>query len=497
MTLESTFAIFRRERESIGLLCGLFLVFLAIGVVLGLPGADGDATSTYNVITRLVEEQRYTLSRTPGQPVLDYLDFVTWSAGGDVGVQIWFALVSAAGITALYQFLRSAGALAPLPGALAVGLHPLFLAHVGGLGDFAVSLSFLMLGLRAGQLGYPSVAGVFVGMCSGCRMPYLVFALPVALLAEPGTGVWGRRTRTLVCAGGVSGLVYAPLFASWGLGLLNNFPMKEFSYHVSAFVFRLLISFGVPFWLLMGSLAVLALRHRGLWANTLTRIDLAAGTIIALGLLILLRVPTKPELSLPVLLAFTILGTAHFGKLVSWGLLSCAVISGFVFLSPYFRDTGQHKWHIEEGHYFKAIEEASDNRLMARTVPEALNRLPEGAVLLETVQWTALQARMTRIERVVNFDGISGLTAFQFGAVPGGRYLVSFQEEKLKDLLEKRRAARLGGIYYDSRLEGMLRRWMKIEISHYGKPVIVGGKALRRLLSLAGRPNAAIGDARN
>ena len=490
MPLETARRILRNEKDSIYLYSVLTLVFLAIGVVMGLPGADGDATSTYNVIIKLAEEQRYTLSRRPGQPVLDYLDFITWRGGGDIGVQLWFALVSAAGTTALYQFLRSAKAAAPLLGALAVGLHPLFLAHVGGLGDFAVSLSFLMLALRAGQLGFPSLAGVLVGMCSGCRMPYLIFAIPVAALAQTGPGVWQRRLRTFLWAGVVGVLAYAPLLASWGLGLMPNFPMKDLGYNVSAFFFRLLISFGVPFWLLVGLLMLAVLRRSAPRGFKPTQTDLAAGLLVALGVLILFRVPTKPELSLPILLGITIFLTVRRGKIVSLGLLACTVLSGVVLLSPYYRDSGRHRWHLEEGHYFKAIEQASDNRLMARTVPQALNRLPEGAVLLETVQWTALQARVAQIQKVDDFDGIPDLTGFRFGAVSGNRFLVSFQEEKLKDLLERRRAVPRGGVYYDSRLGGMLRRWMSIEISQYARPVVMGGQPLHELLSVAGLSSA-------
>ena len=482
----------RQLTPSAGLFLALSFVYLAVAIVLGLPGADGDTPQAFNVITHLAEEQRYTLSRTPGQPFLDYLSFVTWSAGGEIGVHAWFALVSAAGITALYQFLRAAGAAAPLFGALAVGLSPLFLAHVGGLGDFAVSLAFLMVALRAGQLGSNALAGVLIGLSSGCRLPYAVFAIPVAALVQAGPDAWRRRARVFLSAGGVCVLFYAPLLAWWGPGLLRNFSVSAswtFGYRVSAFLFRLLISFGVPFWLLLGILALVALRRRAFRGFRPSPTDLAGGLTVALSVLILSRMPTKPELTLPILLGLTILLAVRAGKAVSAAFLGCVVLSGLVLLSPYDRFSGRYGWHLEYGHYAKAIEQAYDNRLMARTVPETLNRLPPGAVLVDSIQWTIPQAHAAGITEVADFEGIPGLIGVRFGGAPG-RALVSYQNAKLKDFLEKRRANPDSGVYFDIRWQGMLRRWMNLEIAEYAKPVVVGGQALRSLWSVAGLSNA-------
>lgn len=474
------------------LFLGLVALFMAVGLVLGLPGADGDAANVFNVITRLAEEHRYALSRTPGQPFLDGLNFLTWTAFGELGVQAWFVLVSAAGITALYRFLRSAGAAAPLLGALAVGVHPLFLGHVGGLGDFAASLAFLLLALRAGQLGLPLLAGVLVGLCSGCRLPYVVFAIPVAALVPAGPGVWRRRAGTVLSAGVVCSLFYMPLLVRWGPALLRNFSESSswtLGYRVSAFSFRLLISFGVPFWLLVGALAIVAVRKQAFRGYRPSPTDLAAMLTAALGALILSRVPTKPELTLPILLGLTIFVSVHTGRTAQAALLGCAVLSGMVLLSPYNRDSGRHAWHLESGHYAKIIEQAHDSRLMARTVPETLNQLPGGAVLVSSIQWTLPQARVAAITEVRGFDDVPGLVGYRFGAAPG-RTLVSFQDEKLKPFLERRRAR--GEVYFDPRLQGMLRRWVAIEIADYARPAVVGGSPLGRLLSVAGLSSTAV-----
>ena len=192
---------------------------------------------------------------------------------------------------------------------------------------------------------------------------------------------------------------------------------------------------------------------------------------------------------MPILLGLTILVGVRASRAVSAALLGCMVLSGLVLLSPYDRFSGRYAWHLEYGHYGKVVEQAHDNRLMARTIPEVLNRLPEGAVLVGTLQWTIVQARVAGIVAAENFDGVPGLVGFHFPGAPG-RALISFQDAKLKDLLEKRRAATAGGLYFDSRLEGMLRRWMSIEIANYAKPVDMTGRSLRSLLSAAGLSNA-------
>src|ERR1019366_6562633 len=77
----------------IAVFCAAVMIFACVASVMGLPGADTNARDTYNVITRLSRTLTYTLSRTPGQPVLDYCNYVFRSFGGDFAVQAWFVLV--------------------------------------------------------------------------------------------------------------------------------------------------------------------------------------------------------------------------------------------------------------------------------------------------------------------------------------------------------------------------------------------------------------------
>jgi hypothetical protein len=159
------------------------VVFTAVAVLMGLPGADGNAAMTYDVIGRLDHSFTYAISRNPGQPFLDYCNFVLWRLGGDLAVQAWFVLVSALGVAAFYQLLRDAGGSSPLAGVLALGLHPLFLIHTGGVGDFAVSLSFVIIALWAAQRRSTVGAGIALGLATGCRlvMGLHVFAVSALL----------------------------------------------------------------------------------------------------------------------------------------------------------------------------------------------------------------------------------------------------------------------------------------------------------------------------
>ena len=156
------------------------------------------------------------------------------------------------------------------------------------------------------------------------------------------------------------------------------------------------------------------------------------------------------------------------------------------------RNTGQHRWHVEEGYYAKTVEAACDNRLSVRILPEVLNTLPENALLLGAIQWTEMQARAARIVTVENLDGIQGATGYRFEGVTGGQTMVNYQDPKLKELLEEHRSDPRGGIYYDGRLEGLTRRWMHIELSAYAKPLGLGRRSLSKLLSVAGLPNATV-----
>jgi hypothetical protein len=211
-----------------------------------------------------------------------------------------------------------------------------------------------------------------------------------------------------------------------------------------------------------------------------------------LGALILLRVPTKPELTLPILLAATVFLAVHLSARWTAALLACSLLSGVFSLSPYDRDGGHFGLHVQSGHLGKTIEDAYDNRMTAGALTALLGRLPEHSVLVGRIAWSDAQARAARIETVQDYRGIPGLVAFRFAGLPGDRVVVSFQDGKLKELLGRQHEL-AGGMYYDVRLAGMLRRWMDIEITESAKPVVVlAGSPLRQLLAVVGRSVAQI-----
>jgi hypothetical protein len=48
-------------KRSVYLFLAVSIAYLIVAIILGTPGADGDATNNFNVFARLAHEQRYTL----------------------------------------------------------------------------------------------------------------------------------------------------------------------------------------------------------------------------------------------------------------------------------------------------------------------------------------------------------------------------------------------------------------------------------------------------
>jgi hypothetical protein len=484
------------------------LLFAPVALLMGLPGADGNAGMTYDVIERLARSFTYEISRTPGQPFLDYCNFVFWRLGGDLAVQAWFALVSALGIAALYQFLRDLRGASPLAGALALALHPLFLGHVGGVGDFAVSLSFVVVALWAANRGKPIVAGVALAMATGCRLVLClhVIAAGILLWAALRRGGAARKeaaretARFAAVAAGVSVLLYAPLFAFYGPGLLKNMPFQTLRYHASAFAYRLLVALGAFFWVVVAALAIRRFRRlrERRWRGS-PGAPLAALMLILCCSVTLFRVPTKPELALPILLGTIILFHVCASRAWCYALAVCSVLVGVTVPSPYDNQTDVYGWRFGKGWYALELKEACDNRLQINTVVRALESLPAGTVFVTRSAWTAEQARVAGLQTFTDYQGISGLRVSALAGEGGDRVEVHFQEPGLRELLRRIKdhsAGNLRSAVYDEAYLGGLRRWSHLDLAAYGKPIALPVAPLEELRRHAGQSTLAVVDVR-
>lgn len=491
-------------RCEIAVFTGAALLFAAVAAVLRLPGADGNAIGTYDVIGRLAHSFTYAISRTPGQPFLDYCNFVCWSLGGDWAVQAWFVLVSALGVTALYRLLHEIRGGAPLAGALTLALHPLFLGHVGGVGDFAVSLSFLVGALLAGARGMAVAAGLALGLAVGCRLALCIYVVPVAILTAMSWRARGASWRAAaikgacasLLAGGLSLLMYAPLFAFYGWSLLKNFPMQSLRYLVPAFAYRSLVGYGVMFWAAAAGLAFWALRrrNRAILLKSHNGVAPAAAFLLLGGLATLFRMSGKPEYALPLLAGAILLFQRYGAKGWTYALLLSSVAAGVLALSPYDNQRDVYGWRFDRGWYVKLLEQARDNRLQINIIRTALASLPQRTLLVARTGWTEAQAQRSDVKAIPGYKGVEGLTAYAFAGLGEDRVVVHFQEPKLKELLARIDTDQSGqrlAVVYEQKIAGQLRRWDRLDLAQYGKAVILSSAPWPALWKHAGQSNAA------
>jgi hypothetical protein len=476
-----------RKRGDIALFCAAILVFAGVAFVMRLPGADTNGRDTYNVITRLARTLTYTLSRTPGQPVLDYCNYVFWSFGGDLAVQAWFVWMSAAGVTALYLLVRELGGASPLLAVLTLALNPFFLTHVGGVGDFAVSNSLLIISLLFASRVKPSAAGAALAVAVGCRLVFCLYVIPVSVLVVLAAHAKGASVRQCVRAGATATAVaallsiieYGPSFSFWGRDLLHNLSYQGMKYHASAFLFKLFVSLGAPVWVLLAGLGI-SLVRRGRKCRALCTNPAA----VMVGMLIILccmvyffRVPTKPELTLPILIGIILL--MQFCSSSKWALalMLGSVSIGWVVLSPYDRGQDRHQWHFEDGWYSRNYQEAYQNRFHLEIVRSFLAALPPRTLLITERQWTIEHSERSDVEMVTRLAGVELKAASAFHGLGADRVIVDPQEGNLAELLEsvatKASPDYRMTVFYEKTYLGLLRRWQHLDLAQYGHPVVL------------------------
>ncbi len=486
---------------------GFLSIFALVALLIGLPGADGDSSATYDVITYLANSLTYKISRLPGQPFLDYCNFISWTIGGDAGVQVWFVIVSALGISSLYFLVREAKGSSPLLAALTLGLHPLFISHVGGLGDFSVSLSFLIMSLLAGEKGRPSWAGLTLALAVGCRLSMCIYVVPLVVLVAltyqeyglPPLKAWSKAALAGDIAGLLSLTFYAPLFAFRGWQLIENFPLMSITgYHIPAFLYHLFIGFGIIFWLTIAAMLLICLFHRRnpIEPKAVSGLDWAALLLIVLGMATFFRVPTKPELILPILLGFILLFQRWASRKWAAALLVSSVVVGILSVSPYNREENRVDWNLRRGWYAENLFWAHKKRLDLRTIRDFLGDRPGKTVLVSWFSWTQAQADNANLIMIRDYRGIKGLRVFTFPQLGDDRVVVGFHEKGLQELLKVVTSGPQESqqeVVYETFIYGLTLRDRQIDLSQFGQGVVIKRDLLKDLWRTAGRQSAELG----
>jgi hypothetical protein len=457
------------------------------------PGSDGDANSTYEVMRSLLEDFQYHISRTPGQPALDLINMVSFALGGKVGLVGIYLLICLLGITAFYRIGVAHGVRYPFLNASCLLLSPLFVAHVTGLGDFSVSLSLFLICLDLLTCRRYNLAALVYVAAIGCRLSYCLFMFPlmyyidsIERAANPRSASYAQAVRFAAVSAAASVCLFLPLFALYGISIFRNLGWQSFSYHVSSSLYKLICGgLGLTLSLLMLVLIVLARGRvfRRLSSAESRSFDTFLFMMMSATFLIFFFIPTKPEILLPLLAALILYVGRHYPLPALTCMLVSIIFSGVVHLD--LRDPADDSLalRLANGFYFQAYNGAHENRRGGEEIKQTLAGLPPRTLLVGNFKpcyppdeksrplsampaWNTPDAHADSTLRL-----LTSLIRFQ---EIEAKYFVSFQDEGLNNFLKMNATLTERVRYqicYDPRYLPLVRRWQKINLSGYGRPV--------------------------
>jgi hypothetical protein len=187
-------------------------------------GEDPDAWRVAMSARYLIEHGSYLPSRLPGYPVHDIITAaLLW--GGWTLTNLATVAMSLAGVFCFARIIRRLSL--PAGGLLTVSLAfaPLLWFTSAQTLDYSWALTLLLAAYLAVLNDRPIAAGVLLGLAGGCRITYLGFALPLALIL-----LQGRRTlpplRFLAAAIVTWLAVFAPVWLRYGPAFWDFYDVR-------------------------------------------------------------------------------------------------------------------------------------------------------------------------------------------------------------------------------------------------------------------------------
>jgi hypothetical protein len=458
------------------------------------PGSDGDANSTYQTMTNLLQNFQYHISRTPGQPALDLINAVTFGLGGKAALIGTYLLICLLGVSAFYRTCSAHRVQYPFLSATTLLLCPHFVAHVTGLGDFALSLSLFLICLNLSERRRYRLAALAYVASIGCRLSYCLFVFPLvyyiySIEKDEGDSVsyYAPALRFAVRSAIGSFCLFSPLFLMYGPSLFRNLGWQSFSYHATSSLYKLVSrGLGLPLSLLLLSLIVISRFKTSQRSASVTDRWFDAFLVMTMftAFVVFFLVPTKSEILLPLLAALFMYVGRHYRLLVSVCTLTSIIFLGFIHVD--LRDPADDSLalRLANGLYVEAYQGAYENRKGGQAIKEATAHLPARSVLVTNFKrcYPIDEGNFPLLSDGVGNDQPTGPIE-QTIRLPGSRlqfpgmesrYVVSFQDDDLKEFLETNALAPETDryrIFYDPRYAHLARRWQRIDPSRFGSPL--------------------------
>ena len=226
-------------------------------------GTDNDAWSVAAAARFIARTGQYKVSRFPGFPVHEYGAALLWG-GSPWLLDATSALMCALSAALLAIVLRRAGSRDAALGAIAFAFVPtVFISSTSGM-DYLWACAFLMAALVLTLARRGALAGLALGLATGCRITSIAFLLPLAVMrAAPEPR--GRVRAVLALALPallVGGAAYLPVALRYGGEFLSYYePAGGHQQPLAYFFAGLLTLFRLPF----SPLFVAGLATVGVW----------------------------------------------------------------------------------------------------------------------------------------------------------------------------------------------------------------------------------------
>jgi hypothetical protein len=187
-------------------------------------GLDPDAWRMVESSRTIAQTGSYTVSRFPGYPIPELILSLL------AGARPFFlngltALHSALATAFMVLSLKRLGIRRALLPAAAFAFVPLVYINSTNSMDYLWAMSFLMAALYATVSGRPILAGVLVGLATGCRITSLAMLAPLSiyLLSTGDLRNWRETAKLCLSATAMAAAVFTPVFAVYGGGFLTYY----------------------------------------------------------------------------------------------------------------------------------------------------------------------------------------------------------------------------------------------------------------------------------
>jgi hypothetical protein len=238
----------------------IFLIIFSIVLVSRIPfldagyGIEQDGWRVAAAARHLAIWGDYKASRFPGFPIVEFTYSLVWK-GGAVAMNLLTALTSAIAAGIFSLIAKRYGCQDSFLLALTFAFTPVVFIYSTATMDYLWAMMFVMLSWYAGLKEKPIIAGLFLGIATGCRITTILLILPFTILFLEQQNSRLRYVGIMkfwIAAGVGSICAYLPVFFSYGTNFITEYRRDS-----PPPIFTIVRFITNDVWGLVGSFAVL------------------------------------------------------------------------------------------------------------------------------------------------------------------------------------------------------------------------------------------------